>query len=220
VTVKTRPHPEEDKVGRAVAPIVQAMGLRLVDVEVTSKLVRVVADGAGGADLDLLAELSRSCSAVLDEAGLGPEGHYELEVSSPGLERSLRYPAHFEQVIGQVVRLRLERDSTYPRRLEGVVVGVDDTGIVLAGAVLDGDGDDGGGGAGGGGAGGETRVAFAEIERARTVFDWQAALREGPELPARAVRRRDRRSDPGRLGAADQSELSLAGDSEDLGQAR
>jgi ribosome maturation factor RimP len=215
VTVKTRPHPEEDKVGRAVAPIVQAMGLRLVDVEVTSKLVRVVADGAGGADLDLLAELSRSCSAVLDEAGLGPEGHYELEVSSPGLERSLRYPAHFEQVIGQVVRLRLERDSTYPRRLEGVVVGVDDTGIVLAGAVLDGDGDDGGGG-----AGGETRVAFAEIERARTVFDWQAALREGPELPARAVRRRDRRSDPGRLGAADQSELSLAGDSEDLGQAR
>lgn len=191
------------------------MGLRLVDVEVTSKLVRVVADGAGGADLDLLAELSRSCSAVLDEAGLGPEGHYELEVSSPGLERSLRYPAHFEQVIGQVVRLRLERDSTYPRRLEGVVVGVDDTGIVLAGAVLDGDGDDGGGG-----AGGETRVAFAEIERARTVFDWQAALREGPELPARAVRRRDRRSDPGRLGAADQSELSLAGDSEDLGQAR
>ena len=58
-------------------------------------------------------------------------GHYTLEVTSPGLERSLRTPGHFQRSIGKTVALRL-RDIVTPegerseRRLQGVLVSADD----------------------------------------------------------------------------------------------
>ena len=106
-------------------------------------------------------------------------GHYTLEVSSPGLERSLRTPAHFRRAIGKTVALRL-RDIVTPegerseRRLQGVLVAADEmaTTIRLDDAAKT-----------------ERVVPYEKIDRAKTVFVWGPAPKPG-KAPKREGRRR------------------------------
>ena len=60
-------------------------------------------DGGGGVTLDDCAEVSRDASAVLDVEDIIPH-HYNLEVSSPGLDRPLRTPAEFARFAGKTAR--------------------------------------------------------------------------------------------------------------------
>ena len=78
-----------DDVERIAAPLLQAAGLELVDVEIRSGNIVVTVDREGGIDLDTLASMSKAISAAIDREGVGPSSRYELEVSSPGLERRL-----------------------------------------------------------------------------------------------------------------------------------
>jgi ribosome maturation factor RimP len=55
--------------------------------------------------IEQCANVSRGLSLLLDVEDLIPGGNYELEVSSPGIERPLRLPWHFQKVIGQEVKL-------------------------------------------------------------------------------------------------------------------
>ena len=57
---------------------------------------------------------------------------YSVEVSSPGLERPLRTPAHFRRVVGRKVALRTEHDVGGRRRFRGEVVGADDSGVLVS----------------------------------------------------------------------------------------
>src|SRR5688572_31114816 len=88
-----------ERVADAVAPVLDEQGLLLHDLEHSGTSIRVVIDradveGGRGLDVDALAAATRAISRLLDE--LDPiDGHYTLEVSSPGLERPLRTPAHF-----------------------------------------------------------------------------------------------------------------------------
>jgi ribosome maturation factor RimP len=92
----------EEAISEALRPAVQAAGLEIWDVERSGASVRVLVERDGGVDLDSISDVSRSISAVLDERDdLVPAGRYTLEVSSPGLERRLRYPRHFARYIGQ-----------------------------------------------------------------------------------------------------------------------
>jgi ribosome maturation factor RimP len=168
-----------EDIERLVAPVVSAAGLELVDVELipSPRVLRVSVDAPAGVDLDGLGALAKTISHLLDEAEAVPGGHYDLEVSSPGLERRLRRPEHFAKAIGSRVRVRTRPGSDGDRRAEGVLVGADDKGISLAGD-----------------AGDERSLLYSDIERARTVFDWQAALAAAPSRPAggragRAARR-------------------------------
>jgi ribosome maturation factor RimP len=165
-----------DDIERIVAPLVAAAGLELVDVELTPvpRVLRVRVDGAGGIDLDVLGPLAKTISHLLDEADAVPGGHYDLEVSSPGLERPLRRPEHFTRAVGQRVRVRTRAGTEGPRRAEGVLLEAGEGGFVL-----------------GDREGGERRhVAYDDVERAQTVFDWQAALAAGPSPAGRASRKR------------------------------
>jgi ribosome maturation factor RimP len=111
-------------------------------------------------DLDAIAEVARSVSAALDEHDeLAPAGPFELEVTSPGLERRLRRPEHFVRALGSIVALRTEPGTPGERRLEGRLVAADEHGVEVR--------PDGGN---------ARRLAYGEIERAHTVFDWRAAL--------------------------------------------
>jgi ribosome maturation factor RimP len=86
-----------------------------------------------------------------------PGQRYTLEVSSPGVERPLRTPRHFIRAVGETVTIRTTTGSQGERRLTGRVAAADPDGFVL-------DGDDlpvGG-----------RRFSYAEVERARTVFEW------------------------------------------------
>ena len=82
-----------------VAPIASDLGLDLYDVEQRGGTLRVTLDtpagSAGGVTLDDLALASRLVSRELDHDDPIP-GRYTLEVTSPGVERALRTPAHFQ----------------------------------------------------------------------------------------------------------------------------
>jgi ribosome maturation factor RimP len=83
-------------------------GFELVDVEVKraagGQLVRLYVDKRGGIGLDDLQSVSEEVSAILD-AEDPIEGHYTLEVSSPGLDRPLRSEEDYRRFAGRLARL-------------------------------------------------------------------------------------------------------------------
>jgi len=158
----------------ALSPLLQARGLDLVDVEVHGAQVTVFVDREGGVGLDELGEATRDVSAALDEIDPMP-GRYTLSVSSPGLERRLRTPAHFARAVGEKVTVRVDAGTADVRRITGTLAGADATGCILAGPEV---------------PGGEVRISYDRIERARTVFEWgpqpRAAKREKSERVTRS----------------------------------
>ena len=65
-------------------------------------------------------------------------GQYTLEVSSPGLERPLRTPAHFLRAVGQQVAVRTHPGVEGERRVTGLLTSADDSGIVITTSTKDG----------------------------------------------------------------------------------
>ena len=90
-------------------PLLTPLGLDLYDVEFTAGTLNVVVNRAGGVDLESLTKANRVISEWLD-AHDPIAGRFTLDVSSPGLERRLRTPAHFKSAVGEVVTLRELRD--------------------------------------------------------------------------------------------------------------
>jgi ribosome maturation factor RimP len=159
-----------------ITPIVAELGLELFDLEFTSSTVRVTIDKAPvdgrpvPIDLSDITAVTRAVSRALDEHDPIPD-RYSLEVSSPGLERSLRTPLHFERAVGQTVSIKTVPSSELARRLKGRLVRAGSVGAPAASpdvdpaTSLDLELD-----------GGEIRtVPYAELDKARTVFEW------GPE---------------------------------------
>jgi ribosome maturation factor RimP len=143
-----------ERVRAAVTPLLADLGLEVYDVEHTGGTLRITVDREGGVDLDTIALATRIVSRELDHADPIP-GRYTLEVTSPGLERTLRTPAHFERAIGGLVNVRTLPDVEGERRAKGELVAADESGITIKQ-------DDGV----------ERRLRYEEIERARTVFEW------------------------------------------------
>jgi ribosome maturation factor RimP len=150
-----------DPVVQAIAPVVGALGLDLYNIKITgagrARVVRVLIDRAGGIDLEAIAAATEAISPVLDsppvEAMLA--GPYALEVSSPGLERPLRTPAHFAGATGDTISVKLRAGETPARRVRGVV---QDAGATAFDLVLD--------------DGSSERVDYGDVVQARTVFEW------------------------------------------------
>jgi ribosome maturation factor RimP len=143
-----------ERVRAIVSPLLADLGLDVYDVEHTGGTLRVTVDRQGGVDLDTIALATRIVSRQLDHSDPIP-GRYTLEVTSPGLERTLRTPAHFRGAIGTVINVRTLPDVEGERRARGELVATDDDGITVKQ-------DDGV----------ERRLRYDEIERARTVFEW------------------------------------------------
>jgi ribosome maturation factor RimP len=159
-----------DRVRELVIPIADDLGLDLYDVERRGGTLRVTLDTRAGAErgitLDTLALATRLVSRELDHTDPVP-GRYTLEVTSPGVERSLRTPEHFRREVGKTVAVRLHAVTNEERRLEGELVAADDSTITIR--VADGPGsdtvvesDDGP----------ERVIPLDQIDRARTVFEW------------------------------------------------
>lgn len=152
----------DDELFDMLAPAVTSLGLELVDLELRAGLVRVVVDRPGGADLDRIASATRAVSALLDTHDPFPGHRYTLEVSSPGVERPLRTPRHFARAVGETVTVRTAAGAPGERRVRGRLTRADEEGIVLEGDEV---------------PDGTRRFTYAEIDRARTVFEWGAAPR-------------------------------------------
>jgi len=159
-----------ERVADAVAPVLDEQGLLLHDLEHSGTSIRVVIDRDGGLDVDALAAATRAISRLLDE--LDPiDGHYTLEVSSPGLERPLRTPAHFARAVGADVSVKTRPGIDGERRVEGTVQAADDDGFTLALA-----------------DGGTRCIRYDEVEKARTTFAWGPAPKPGGPKSAKAAK--------------------------------
>jgi ribosome maturation factor RimP len=163
-----------DTVAAAVEPVVVALGLDLYDVELLggprARTLRVAVDGPGGVDLDTVARLSTALSPVLDTDPAVQStcpGPYTLEVTSPGLERRLRTPHHFERAVGGTLSIKTTSAGGGLRR-RGTLLRADDDGIHVQFDT------------------GEEHLAYDDIAQARTVFDWGPAAKPGAR-PSREV---------------------------------
>jgi ribosome maturation factor RimP len=96
----------------AITPVLRAHGVESAEVsyqmEPSGWVLRVIVESlsASTVHLGLLSEISRDLSAALDVADLIPH-HYNLEVSSPGLDRPLRSARDYQRAAGQTAKVRL-----------------------------------------------------------------------------------------------------------------
>ncbi|WP_234353664.1 ribosome maturation factor RimP [Gordonia iterans] len=98
------------QIGEVTEPIAASLGYDLEEVAVTGPAyrrgVRITVDRDGGASLDELAEVSRALSEALDETDLLGDDAYDLEVSTPGVDRPLTLPRHWRRNRGRTVSIR------------------------------------------------------------------------------------------------------------------
>lgn len=106
-------------------PTLAGMGFELVDMQVSNRgrFLRIFMDKPGGITLDDCAAVSRHLSRVLEVEGVDYD---RLEISSPGLDRSLRKPADFARFAGRRVDVRMRlADASGRRRYVGLLQGVE-----------------------------------------------------------------------------------------------
>ena len=121
------------RVQQLLEPVVVGMGYEFVGVEIPAdthgQTLRIYIDTDDGVTVDDCERVSRQVSAVLDVEDV-MRGHYNLEVSSPGLDRPLFSLEDFRRFAGRVVRVRLKQALAGRRNIEGEIEGVAENGTV------------------------------------------------------------------------------------------
>ena len=138
---------------KKISDIVTMHGAKLYDTEIVTEndntIFRVYITKDSGVDLDLCAEISNDLSPLLD---IDPpiSGQYYLEVSSPGIERRLDKPSHFQNAIDERVKLKLSDGS----KIKAKIVSADDDSVTIINKD------------------GEQVIQYSDIRKAKTYFDW------------------------------------------------
>jgi ribosome maturation factor RimP len=136
-----------------VKKVVESHGAKLYDTEIANEqghtVYRVYIVKEGGVDLDLCADISRDLSPMLD---VYPpvSGQYYLEVSSPGVERTLKKPEHFKNSVGENVYLKLSSGD----KVKGKLAGFENGEVIIKTEH------------------GEKRYPLTSIRKARTYYEW------------------------------------------------
>ncbi len=155
---------QQQRLHELVDPVVSGLGLELWGLEyqpsrrppVLRVFIEATADGAGGISVSDCEQVSCQLSGVLDVEDPLP-GRYQLEVSSPGMDRRLFEWCHFQRFTGARARVSLRVSVDGQRHFEGWLLPLPEDGqssVALRGA----DGE-------------EWRFAFAAIDSARLVPD-------------------------------------------------
>lgn len=142
----------------AITPVLRGLDVDLYDLELVGRgrgrILRVSIDRPGGIDLSAIEAVNREISPVLDRLDAVP-GTYTLEVSSPGLERHLRTPAHFRNAGGQLVSCKV-RDGESTTRVRGIITDSDSKSVTLQ---IESE---------------SQKFLFTDVISARTVFEWKS----------------------------------------------
>jgi ribosome maturation factor RimP len=116
------------KIEEVIVPVIQAHGLTLVELEWRRQgrryALRVFVDKPGGVSIDDCQRVSREAGDVLEVSGVIPES-YDLEVSSPGLDRPLRTDREFLWARGRLVRCWFREPVMGRTEVRGRLVDVD-----------------------------------------------------------------------------------------------
>ena len=141
-----------------LTPTADTMGYELWDVEFVRegarRILRITIDKPEGINIDDCEAFHRTIDPLLDEADPIDSAYY-LEVSSPGVERDLKYDFHFAACEGEEVEVRLfAPDEKGRKSIKGTLVGLEDGNIVVR--LADGD----------------VKISRAAASKVKTVFDF------------------------------------------------
>jgi ribosome maturation factor RimP len=124
-----------DAIEEVAAPVLGAHGLTLVDLDVRGGgrrgVVRFFVDKPGGVTIDDCQRFSEEIGDLLDAASVLP-GSYDLEVSSPGLDRELRKERELRWAVGKRVHVWTREPVDGQRELVGRLVAIDADFLTLA----------------------------------------------------------------------------------------
>ena len=113
------------RLNQVIIPVVEDLGYELWHLESVgagrSRTVRLYIDSPNGIDLEDCEKVSREVSATLDVEDEG-SGEYQLEVSSPGLDRPLVTPEHYRRFLGDRARLKLFAPVGGKKKLIGTIL--------------------------------------------------------------------------------------------------
>jgi ribosome maturation factor RimP len=164
------PHTLKRELIEFVEPVCADAGYELVELEYSQSaqgpVVRVFIDypdgSKGGISFSECEEISRELSALFDVED--PIEHaYSLEVSSPGLDRPLRTPEHFQRFVGEEAKISLREGIDGRRNFRGRLVKVETSGPESSVTVeVDGT---------------EFRLPLADLATAKLVPDWGSLMK-------------------------------------------
>ncbi|MGQ0502180.1 MAG: ribosome maturation factor RimP [Panacagrimonas sp.] len=147
-----------------IEPLVESLGYELVLLEFgthgRSAVLRLFLDSPEGVTLGDCERVSRETAALLDVED-PIHSQYQLEVSSPGLDRPLAKPQHFERFAGKKARVELAVPLNGQKKFVGTICGTSADGVRLAVER------------------GEVELAYSSIARARLVPDYSTKTAEG-----------------------------------------
>ena len=123
-----------DELQRLLDPAIERLGYELTDLEVRlggqGGLIRLTIDKPDGIDLDDCEKVSHAMSALLDVEDPVP-GNYNLEVSSPGLDRKLTKVKHFQRFEGETLKVTMRFPIEGRRRFRGKLLSSNEENIVV-----------------------------------------------------------------------------------------
>lgn len=130
------------KLNELLQPLVEDLGYEFVGLEYNSSgkhsLLRIYIDHEKGVGIEDCETVSRETAALLDVKD-PIKSHYNLEVSSPGLDRPLFTPAHYDEFAGRVAQINLYAPQDGRRKFSGIIlnagessVSIDQDGIEVA----------------------------------------------------------------------------------------
>ncbi len=150
-----------DRLTEMLQPLVETLGYEFIGLERSGNpgntVLRIYIDHEQGIDLDDCSNVSREVAALLDVEDL-ISGHYNLEISSPGLDRPLFTLAQFGQFAGEEIHVTLLAPADGRRKFKGRILGVkaDCVRLDLGGA--------------------EIELNFSNIYKARLVPDYDGLM--------------------------------------------
>jgi len=178
-----------------VSPILDDLGLELYDMEFAGGVLKVTIDTPAGqeagVDIDQISRVNRLLGRELDHNDVVP-GRYTLEVSSPGLERNLRTPHHFQREVGKDVSIRLIAEHEGQRRFAGALVAATDATATVR--VAD--------------TAQSVEIPLSLIEKAKTVFVWESQPKPNSKEARAAKRSTSQKSVPSDHQTSDHQEVS------------
>ena len=126
--------PQDQRILALAEPVAEAMGLEIVRIRVMGgkkPRLQIMAERLDGTmDVEACAALSRGLSEVFEEVD-PVSGEYDLEISSPGIDRPLTTLAHFARWEGFQAKIELDRLAEGRKRFKGELAGIENSDVLI-----------------------------------------------------------------------------------------
>lgn len=148
----------EKKIFEELEPIINGLNISLYDViyekEGKDFYLRIFIEKDGGVDISDCENVNNAINDILDEKDF-IKGHYYLEVSSAGLEKTLRLDKHFENNIGNKIQISLYKPINNSKNVIGILKDYDDEKVIVESDEI-------------------VEINKNDISLIKTVFDWDS----------------------------------------------